>query len=181
MSKVDAATAAKGNLELIKNLIGILIIVGVALYLFTANPESPGFLVWLLAIIVAAVFFAKAGTFLNTLSDNDLNTLGTIMYAFIGTWILAAALDVAYWEDIYASTLSGIAFSLVGTALMFQFRNTGKTIARTAPVMRMTAPRGATTITASPTVAAHCMGCGASLQNLQPGQNFCPNCGRKIA
>ena len=179
MNAAIGNNAIKLQIESKKNILLLYLILGAGLFVvsqITSSEIGPAAIIFLLALILAFVFYIKINAVIANPSAMEITSLKNIMYIFIVVFAFALALDVFWWDYLTLTSFFGAILAIAGYFIMNQVIVSANILA---------SPQQANTTYNQPTnpnlniKSRFCPGCGISLaSNLT--SNFCPNCGQKI-
>ena len=128
MTTEQSKSAANARARTARTVVGIIGLVGLlGVVLTAASEEEFGIdtVLWALAFIAAALFWFRAGSFLDAPSEHGLRNLRSAGYSFVALWVLGAFATYFIWETLFLGTVVAIGVSVLGTFLVIQFINEG--------------------------------------------------------
>lgn len=179
MNMATGKNDIKLQIESKKNIMLMYLILGAGLFVVgqaTASEIGPASLIFLLALIIAAIFYTKINSVITNPTPMSITGLKNTMYIFIVVFACALALDVFWWDYLTFTSFLGAVLAIAGYFVMNQVIVSANILA--SPQQATVAynqPPNPTTNTKS----KFCPSCGFALES-SLASNFCPSCGQKI-
>ena len=177
-------TMATGNniklqIESKKNILLLYLILGAGLFVVsqvTASEIGPASIIFLLALIIALIFYTKINAVVSNPTAISITSLKNTLYVFIVVFAIALALDFFWWDYLTVTSFLGAILAIAGYFIMNQvIVSANILVSPQQPSIVYNQPSIPTVNTKS----KFCPKCGISLAyNL--ASNYCPNCGEKI-
>jgi hypothetical protein len=188
MQKPTEFSATESDLKSTRNLIAIVVAIGLIVLLYFGIIGAPDTLFWVAAVAIGALFYFQSGNFLSNPKAGQAGSLQGTFYLFVIAWISGLVVGFWYWGVITTATIVALLLSLGATYLLQKFVSGAKTLTSLgpqpgySPVQQQPSQIPAQTQVQPPEKKPqYCPNCGASLAGLADSVKFCPNCGSRIA